>query len=679
MAAVNERDTHTISGMTATQFVKSETLINILGYYTCCDPCAALVVQPTQDSAHEFSRRFAATVAVTPALRALVEHKKYKSPDNTISHITVPNGAIYFAGANSGDLSSRTIRIVLCDEIDKYPLSAGVEGSPLKLAEERASTYKAVGRAKFIRMCSPTVEGSSLIGHEYAASDQRQCFVACPHCGFRQTLRWENPEGGHSGHVEWQKDEQGVDLPQTASIVCCECGTAWSEADRIAALDELEHADGYGWRQTKEFSCCGIEQTPKKWDANGRSLCSECGKRSPYFGHAGFHLSKLYSKRHRLSDIVEELLAAEGSPEAKRKWRNTALAELWKPEYDQAFSPSKLMARCEPYGPNGLLPATKVITAGADVHPDRIEVQIIAWGDDEESWVVTYIVLHGDPGQPQIWAELDAVRAMEFKVRGRPGVMKIAGLAIDAGGSHTQDVLRYANERRGYVFACRGIAGDHAHIWPGKYSESKVTGRHDRFYQIAVDMAKQEIYGRLAYEPPEPGVPKAGFVHFPIAPEINAEYFAQLNAERPVRYKRIGGYKTIWTKIRPRNEALDTFVLALAIRKGGRRNIKRPMMFKPNPALAAFNKSMPVQEQREPTDAENLQMLEQMIANKPSLLQDEQVQKLLQQIRDEGHVVKLPTPLPENVPRVLAAPEVEPEQPTKAWKIDADRLEGDDQ
>ena len=111
--------------------------------------------------------------------------------------------------------------------------------------------------------------------------------------------------------------------------------------------------------------------------------------------------------------------------------------------------------------------------------------------------------------------------------------------------------LRYANERRGYVFACRGVDGDHPHIWPGKYSESKVTGRKDRFYAIAVDMAKREIYGRLAYEAPEPGVAKAGYIHFPIAPEIGAEYFAQLNAERPVRHKRLGGYKVIWTKIRP--------------------------------------------------------------------------------------------------------------------------------
>src|SRR6202040_1553995 len=107
--------------------------------------------------------RFAETVACTPPLRAIVE-TKYKSSDNTISHISYPGGSIDFVGANSGDLSARAIRTVVFDEIDKYPLSAGQEGSPLRLGEERLSTYKAVGRSKSIRMCSPTVEGASLIG-----------------------------------------------------------------------------------------------------------------------------------------------------------------------------------------------------------------------------------------------------------------------------------------------------------------------------------------------------------------------------------------------------------------------------------------------------------------------------------------------------------------------------------
>jgi hypothetical protein len=49
-------------------------------------------------------------------------------------------------------------------------------------------------------------------------------------------------------------------------------------------------------------------------------LCRMCGQRSPYDGHAGFHASKLYSVRHRLSDMVREFLEAKGDPELLKKF-----------------------------------------------------------------------------------------------------------------------------------------------------------------------------------------------------------------------------------------------------------------------------------------------------------------------------------------------------------------------
>ena len=45
-------------------------------------------------------------------------------------------------GANSPtELRSRPIRILLADEIDAYPPTAGAEGDPLILAGKRLTTY----------------------------------------------------------------------------------------------------------------------------------------------------------------------------------------------------------------------------------------------------------------------------------------------------------------------------------------------------------------------------------------------------------------------------------------------------------------------------------------------------------------------------------------------------------
>lgn len=293
MLAATEPDTDVITIMAGTQIVKSETLLNICGYFIMVDPAAILFVQPTQGAAESFAKeRFSPMVAATPELTKLVALPRARDSENTISHKTFPGGSLDFVGANSPvDLSSRPKRVVLSDEVDKWPPSCGSEGDPLKLAEERASTYRNVGRAKMVRTCSPTDKETSRIAREYGFSDQRKCFVPCPHCGHEQVLTW--------AMVSW-----AADAPETAAILCGGCGAFWDETDRKAAIRALEFAPGHGWKQTRVFTCCGASQTPETWSDAGRALCSQCGQPSPYAGHAGFHISKLYSLRHRLSDIA---------------------------------------------------------------------------------------------------------------------------------------------------------------------------------------------------------------------------------------------------------------------------------------------------------------------------------------------------------------------------------------
>jgi len=48
-----------------------------------------------------------------------------------------------------------------------------------------------------------------------------------------------------------------------------------------------------------------------------------------------------------------------------------------------------------------------VLTAGADVQRDRIEVEVVAWGEGLESWSVDYIVIPGDSATEALWRELD--------------------------------------------------------------------------------------------------------------------------------------------------------------------------------------------------------------------------------------------------------------------------------
>jgi phage terminase large subunit GpA-like protein len=137
-------------------------------------------------------------------------------------------------------------------------------------------------------------------------------------------------------------------------------------------------------------------------------------------------------------------------------------------------------------------------------------------------------------------------------------------------------VFSFCRNRKGRrIFACKGIAGPRP-IWPGRSSRAK-TG--DPIYLIGVDTAKDAIYARLNIAPPEPGQSKPGFIHFPVADHFDPEYFEQLNGERRVVRKRLGQTYIAWEKVRDRNEALDTFVGALAMRKALPRVIERGLEY----------------------------------------------------------------------------------------------------
>ena len=129
------------------------------------------------------------------------------------------------AGSNSpASLASRPIRVVLADEIDRYPHSAGTEGDPVALAKKRSATFF---NRKVILTSTPTVKGASRIETAFEQSDQRQFYVPCADCGEHQVLRWSN--------VQWPEGQ-----PEKAVYVCEHCGSVWDDTTRLRAIHRGE-------------------------------------------------------------------------------------------------------------------------------------------------------------------------------------------------------------------------------------------------------------------------------------------------------------------------------------------------------------------------------------------------------------------------------------------------------
>ena len=504
MDAVSDADIETVVLMTAAQIGKTELINNVVGFHIHQDPAPMLVVQPTLEMAQTWSKdRLAPAIRDTPVLSEKIGDPRSRDSGNTTLHKVFAGGHVTACGANSpSSLASRPCRIILCDEVDRYPLSAGTEGDPVALARKRSATF---WNRKIILVSTPTEKGASRIEDAYAESDQRKYFVPCPDCDEKQELKWSN--------VQWTDSK-----PQTAEYTCEHCGSCWNDAKRFQAVRYGE------WQKTAE--------------GDGKT--------------AGFHLSALYSPWTPLEDIVRDFLASKRDPMRLKTWINTTLGETYE-EQGERIDEYDLYERREDWT-DDLPEGAVVLTAGVDVQDDRLAYEVLATGSGHETWSIQYEEIYGDPSGSELWQRLDEVLNQTF-IHPIRGEMIIRSTCVDSGGHYTQQVYNYARQRAGKrVFAIKGVGGEGRPII-GKPSKNNI-GKINLF-PVGTDTAKELIFARLKIT--EEG---AGYCHFPFT--HSEEYFRMLTSEKKVTKYFKGRPRREWVKVRQRNEALDCRVYAMA-------------------------------------------------------------------------------------------------------------------
>lgn len=504
------------------QLGKTECINNIVGFFIHWDPSPMLVVYPTIDSAEAWSKsKFMPMVRATLELQRCLFRMKSRDSENTILHKRFPGGEISISGANSpSGLRQRSKRVVIQDEIDAMQPNA--EGDPIELADGRAENFH---NAVFVKSSTPTIKLISQIEAAFLRTDQRYFFVPCPKCGEHQVLRWAN--------VKWPEGD-----PAGAWYQCEKCSEHWTDAERINAIRRGE------WRATASFN-----------------------------GRRGFHLSGLYRImgkkrifRNYLHEFVDGFLKSKSKGKhALMVWVNTFLAETWEDEAE-AVEGTHLYKRREAYLDDGTVPSeVLVVTAGVDVQADRLEVEAIGWGDQEESWGLGARVFPGNPLGPAVWKELDAwISGTRWK-RGDGTVLKLAAVGIDTGGQvggegWSDAVHAFCKPRfAGRVFAMKGYNSAGKPLASGPTRNNR---RRCPVYMVGTDTAKGLLYGRLKMDMKGPG-----FCHFPSGPThgYTEEWFKGLTAEKIVTEHVKGFPRRKWVKIPGRrNEPLDCRVYATA-------------------------------------------------------------------------------------------------------------------
>ncbi len=495
--------------MKSSQVGVTEATVNVIGYIMDHAPTPMMVLMPTIDARDSWkAQKLNPLLTDTPVIRDLLGGNRSRDAANRQDMIDFPGGVLFLSGGNSpNSYAQRSVRIVILDDLDRFPPEVGSEGDPVKLAAGRT---KAFARARHMLISTPTVAGESLIQREWLKSDQRRYHVPCPHCGDMQPLEWGGPEVAHG--IKWSKVEDNI---LSAWYVCRACQREIAEHQKPALL------------------------------AGGRWIATY-----PERHARGYHLTALLAPvglGPSWLDLAREWQDAVKSPGTLRTFVNTHLGEPWVEQGDE-IEPTGLLARLEDYEE---MPRPLIKTAGADVQKDRIECTIIGWQTGEEAWVMDHIIVPGDTAQPETWA-----RFLEELSHYAPDA-----LAIDSGYNTTM-VYEFVSKLR-YAFAIKGVPG------PGRPLVEDERARRQRLrrqrkkgitvHMVGVDQAKALLFSRLKII--KPG---AGYVHFPNDPSFDDEYFAQLTAEKLVTKIRGTRRYAEWVQTRPRNEALDCFVYAHA-------------------------------------------------------------------------------------------------------------------
>lgn len=566
MMSVHEPGVRTITLACAVQLLKTEFILNVIGYHMHLDPCPMLAVMPKEDAAAKFSReRVGPMIRECPVLRERVDTRTRMGEDS-LSFKNFSGGFLAIEGAGSPmNLASRAVRITLFDECDKAEMTR--EGHPIQLAEERTATFGE--SALHIRCCSPTVTDHSAIWKSYLQSDQRRAFIKCPHCDYEMSPQFFK-------HVDWPKTESGEHVTTEAYIYCESCGAAWSEDQRRKAITTK---GGIRWYQTRPFNCCDADQEPiqtRKWEWDeenqiGYALCSQCNKRAVSNRHAGYQASKLLSPQITVASLAEKWIIASQNPDDKLTFRNTQLGEPADVEVViENIDIRELMARRENF-PDNLPDEICALFAGVDVQTGSDisdgSLHFYLWGIavNREMWSVYTKIIPGDVRLPHVWNSLDELLLEKFPHE-TVGPMGVMAAAIDAGDGKVSEIVEnFCKARKARnIFAIKGASeksGGWKPIWPPMAAErTRHTGY--RMKVIGSNSAKMAVYNRLAVAGPGPG-----YMHFGM--DWTPERFEQLTAERLARNFRGGFEQRRFVLPRGRaNEALDGTAYSLVALEG---------------------------------------------------------------------------------------------------------------
>lgn len=497
-------ETEEIVFVKPTQVGGTEAMQNMIGYVIQQDPSPALVVYPSDPLAESFSEN-----RLKPMLRASPTLKeRWKETISSRTEMQFEGMYLSLVGSNSpANLSSKPIRFLFLDEVDKYPGASRKEADPISLAEERTKTFH---NRKIFKTSTPTLKS----GHIWKAMEEcdivKHYFVPCPHCGEYIELKF--------AQIKFP-DEEGMsyaDRAEFAVYVCQKCGAVITDRDKPQMLRFGE------WRIVQE--------------------------NTKYARKIAFWMNTLYSPFVRFSEVAKEFLTSKDDPELFQNFVNSWLAEPW--EDTKLKTSADLVLERQTEIPENVVPDwAKILTGGVDVQENCLYWTVRAWGN----YLTSQNIAHG---QAYSFAEIERVMNLQFTKQN--GDAFVVNLCLVDSGDQTDAVYDFCATNSEWSLPCKGSSNPMA----THFKISKVNKPTSQAYGMPLVMVdggkyKDMIAGRMK----KPN----GNGSWMVYQGCDREYAEQVTAEHKVNVKTGQHTRQQWVlkASHADNHYLDTEVYAL--------------------------------------------------------------------------------------------------------------------
>lgn len=555
--------------------VKTDALVlNSIGHRVCCMPRNMLVVTPTKDMSREFSiTKLDPMIRATPAVSA--RQMKGRGADNIFDKLFQGNMRLRIGWPVVGQLSMVDIPDVLFTDYDRMPDDIDGEGSAFDLGRKRNQSFGSLGMTVAESSPGRTVvvdDWKPETPHEappaggilglYNAGTRGQYYWLCPHC--------KDPFRPLFSTLKWDKRDSNGESAKTVIMACphgCIIGPDRKRELNIKGFWLHEAGDG----SLVEIDDSRIRDTDiASWWGEGPIAALQSWEQLVLR-----HLDATDEFRRTGDDtrLKATITLDQGRPYFDRM---PTLGEGLHAETLKALSLDYPMGRCPP--------ETRFATVAVDVQPNRFVVQVDAWGEGLERWLIDRFdialppvdapgardgqgdVLRAiDPGRyAEDWAVLDTLLERRWPVTNSPFALIPRALIVDMHGAEGTTANAYAFWRRcrkaglqNRVFLQRGRGGVDRERAVYRLLE-KIEGSRKRrrsdIYAVesGTDPLKDEIALALTRRDPGPGA-----YHLPVElPDtVRAEFCAEVRTPKGWDVKR-GGI---------RNESLDLAVYGKAL------------------------------------------------------------------------------------------------------------------